>query len=81
MGKVIKFPDKMRRHNEAWNEGYSDGYALRDSQVGKPDPYYTGYDVGKDDRAEDDEAIASGTFDLLTEEERREVYGVEDDRI
>lgn len=81
MGKVINFPPEKARHNRIWNEGYSDGYHGKTAQVGKPDPYYTAYEVGKDDREEDSEAIESGDFDLLTEEERKEVYGDERDQI
>ena len=81
MGKVIKFPDKMKRHNETWNEGYSDGYRGRDKQMGKSEGYYIGYAVGKDDRDEDEVAIASGDCDMLNDEERIEIFGNETDRI
>jgi hypothetical protein len=81
VGKVIQFPESMKRHNRLWNEGYSDGYNKQVPKVDMPDPYYTGYDVGKDDREEDEEAIASGDFDDLSEAERLHLYGEERDRI
>lgn len=81
MSKILYFPPEKARQNHIWNEGYNDGYQSRSAQVGKPDPYYTAYEIGKDDREEDAEAIESGEFDLLTDEEREEVYGNERDRI
>jgi hypothetical protein len=65
--------------NRHWNKGYADGYNKRIKIVSSL-TYSTAYDIGAADRAEDEEAIASGEFDLLTEEERREIYGDEHDK-
>jgi hypothetical protein len=73
--------EHQARINRLFNEGYTDGYRMRESRTGMPEPYYTGYDAGKSDRDEDNAAVASGDFDLLNEEERKEVYGDESDRI
>ena len=80
MGNVIKFPKEMKDRNRDWNKGYKDGYNGLPCQVGMSDVYYTGYEVGKDDREEDQEAFESGDLDMLTDEEAREIYGDSDDR-
>lgn len=80
MAKYV-FTPAMARRNKLWNRGYSDGYNRLPSQVDMSDVYYNGYEVGKNDRDEDDEAVASGDFDLLSEEERKQIYGDERDRI
>lgn len=66
-----------------WNEGYSDGYHRRPHKNPPPADiaYSSGYAIGVSDRAEDEEAIASGEFDLLTKEERELIYGDESDRV
>lgn len=68
---------------EAFNRGYSDGYQKKekDSQHSSSSCYMRGYSVGRDDRALDDRDLESGTFDLLTKEEREYLYGDESDRI
>ena len=63
-----------------WNKGYSDGYHKREP-TGTSDAYWFGFNVGSGDRIEDEEAVKSGTFDLLTKEEREYLYGDESDRI
>lgn len=78
---VTPLTDKQKRDHARWNQGYSEGYNRRPMQLDIPEPYLTGYEVGKSDRTEDDEAIESGTFDLLNEEEREGIYGNEKDRI
>ena len=77
MGKVfeLSFTDKLR--NRQWNQGYSDGYNSRPNND-HSEAYNIAYEVGQADRAEDEEAIASGQFDLLDEEERKYVYGNEE---
>lgn len=64
-----------------WNLGYADGYYGRKPPITTGEAYDHGYMQGTADRAEDEEAIASGEFDLLTKEERELVYGDESDRI
>ena len=73
--------EQQARKNRLYNEGYSDAYRNRESRTGMPDDYYTGYDVGKSDREEDEEAMRNADFDLLSPEERKEIYGDESDRI
>lgn len=80
MGKVINFPPEKAKHNRIWNAGYRDGYKSRPAQLDMPDPYLEAYQIGKDDAEEDQEALESGDFDILTEEERREIYGYESDK-
>lgn len=41
--------------------------------------YYTGFEVGKSDHEEDQEAYESGDLDMLTDEEAREIFGDHDD--
>jgi hypothetical protein len=64
-----------------WNNGYSDGYHKRKRKPDSSEAFHTGYSVGWSDREEDEEAIYSGTFDLLTREEREYLYGDESDRV
>lgn len=80
VGKVINFPKEAMDRNRNWNKGYSDGYRGLPCQMDMPDVYYTGYEVGKDDREEDAEAFESGDLDMLTDEEAREIYGDLSDR-
>lgn len=68
---------------DAYNTGYGDGYHRRMpvSPSEHEALYYRAYITGAEDRLEDEEAIASGTFDLLNKEERRVIYGDEHDRV
>lgn len=68
---------------EEFNRGYSDGYQKKGqaTQSGDSSIYDRGFTVGRDDRALDEQDLATGTFDLLTKEEREYLYGNESDRI
>lgn len=73
--------DKQKRDHRQWNKGYRRGYQRLAHETDQSEIYYIAYEVGRSDRAEDDEAMESGTFDLLNEDEREEIYGNEKDRI
>jgi hypothetical protein len=83
MGVMVDTQAQIPPEGADWNRGYSDGYHKRphESPPSKDIAYSIGYQVGISDRVEDEEAIYSGTFDLLTKEEREYVYGDESDRI
>lgn len=81
MGKVIPFSRESKRRNQVWNDGYSDGYHGREAQIDMPKEYYTAFEVGQSDREEDNSALESGDLDLLDDEERKEIYGDESDRV
>lgn len=65
------------QRNRRWNAGYSDGYHGRPSREDR-EPYLTAYTVGVSDRIEDEEALASGDLDGLSESEREFLYGEEE---
>lgn len=60
-----------------WKAGYADGYEKK-GPAHENQGYVAGYTQGLADRKEDEEAIASGTFDLLTPEERLLIFGPEE---
>ena len=80
MGKLISLTESQKRQGRLWNEGFGDGYHYLPSQTGKPEVYYTAYDVGKETRDEDEEALASGEVDHLSESEKEFLYGFEERR-
>lgn len=73
------FTPAMAERNEEWNEGYSDGYKGKPLNPDKASSisYCEAYEVGKDDAAEDKEAMDSGDFDGLSDSEREAIYGDE----
>lgn len=73
---------------DKYNQGYGAGYHRNKKPLQKISVEMEGYSLfmrgylqGIEDRAEDEEAIASGEFDLLNEEERRYLYGDEVDHV
>lgn len=81
MGRVYELSESQKSRNRDYNAGYADGYAGEIAEVGRADAYYTGYDVGVADKAEDNEAIASGDYDPMEADEMREIYGDESDQV
>lgn len=79
MSKILKFPREHAERNRTWQSGYQDGYRGLPCRTGMPDVYYTGFEVGKSDHEEDQEAYESGDLDMLTDEEAREIFGDPDD--
>ena len=80
MGKIIQFPQEHAARNRIWQAGYHDGYNSLPCKVGMSDVYYTGFEVGKSDREEDQDAFESGDLDMVTDEQSREIFGDSDDR-
>lgn len=78
MGKVLRMTDHERHRNQQWNQGYSLGYNGKSLPVDASDVAQTAYLVGIEDRIEDEEAIASGTYDHLSNAEREWLFGTEE---
>lgn len=78
MGKVHHLTPNELHRNRLWSQGYSDGYNHNFASSDPSDIYQRAHEQGVLDREEDEAAIASGTFDLLNEEERVLVYGHEE---
>jgi len=63
-----------------WSRGYSDGYRSIRARLNQPREYYTGYVIGDTDRYEDEQALETGDYDPLTDNERLAIYGDESDK-
>lgn len=68
--------------NRYFNLGYHHAYLGLLPQLDmNNDAYRTGYEVGKEDKAEDEEAIETGEWEPMSDSEREFIYGIEGDGI
>ena len=71
-------PEEIESNN-IFQDGYRAGYNHQ-PKADSSEQYLAGWGAGFDDRAEDEEALATGDFDGMSESEREWIYGNESDQ-
>ena len=81
MGSVHPLRPEQIERNRDYNEGYRIGYRNLsfNPDLTRNDSFMAGFRAGISDLVEDEEALASGDFDHMSDSEREAIYGAETD--